>query len=99
MLKKHYSGGKMVSGDDFYLEVINHELDEEHKVNEVFKEFSKKLGVKLSSFNNVSYLEQEDSEAHDALICIDDGKLKSHLLLKGRYRWRSRTRIFQDDEK
>ena len=79
---------KEVFGDDFYLEVINHGLDEELKVNEVFKEFSKKYDVKLVASNNVFYLEQEDSEAHDALICIDDGKLKSTPIGRGKdFRW------------
>lgn len=77
-----------VFGDDFYLEVINHELDDEQRVNEVFREFSKKYGVKLVASNNAFYLEQEDAEAHDALICIDDGKLKSTPIGRGKdYRW------------
>ncbi len=75
-------------GDDFYLEVINHGLDEEQKVIEVFTEFSKKYDVKLVATNNAFYLDQEDSEAHDALICIDDGKLKSTPIGKGKdFRW------------
>lgn len=73
-----------VFGDDFYLEVINHNLEEEQRVNEVFKEFSSKYGVKLVASNNAFYLEQEDAKAHDALICIDDGKLVSTPIGKGR---------------
>lgn len=75
---------KDVFGDDFYLEVIDHGLEEEKKVIEVFKEFSKKHDVKLVATNNVFYLEKEDSEAHDALICIDDGKLKSTPIGRGK---------------
>lgn len=73
-----------VFGDDFYLEVINHGLDEEQRVNEVFKEFSQKYGVKLVASNNAFYLEQEDAKAHDALICIDDGTLVSTPIGRGR---------------
>lgn len=73
-----------VFGDDFYLEVVNHGLDEELRVNEVFKEFSEKYGVKLVASNNVFYLEEEDAKAHDALICIDDGTLVSTPIGKGR---------------
>ncbi|MBO6525335.1 MAG: DNA polymerase III subunit alpha [Balneolaceae bacterium] len=73
-----------VFGDDFYLEVINHGLDEEQRVNEVFKEFSQKYGVKLVASNNAFYLEQEDAKAHDALICIDDGTLVGTPIGKGR---------------
>jgi DNA polymerase-3 subunit alpha len=75
-------------GDDFYLEVLNHRLEEEKRVNEVFKSFSEKYGVKLVASNNVFYLNEEDAKAHDALICIDDGELMSTPKGKGRgYRY------------
>ena len=73
-----------VFGEDFYLEVINHGLDEEQRVNEVFRQFSEKYGVKLVASNNVFYLEPEDAKAHDALICIDDGTLVSTPIGRGR---------------
>lgn len=73
-----------VFGEDFYLEVINHGLEEEQRVNEVFREFSAKYGVKLVASNNAFYLEKEDAKAHDALICIDDGTLVSTPIGKGR---------------
>ncbi|GAB5407897.1 MAG: DNA polymerase III subunit alpha [Balneolaceae bacterium] len=73
-----------VFGEDFYLEVINHGLDEEQRVNEVFKEFSEKYGIKLVASNNAFYLEEEDAKAHDALICIDDGTLVSTPIGRGR---------------
>ncbi len=75
---------KDVFGDDFYLEVMNHGLDEELRVNEVFREFSRKHGVKLVASNNAFYLEKEDSAAHDALICIDSGTLVSTPIGRGR---------------
>ena len=71
-------------GDDFYLEVINHGLDEEQRVNEIFKQFSITHDVQLVATNNTFYLAKEDSEAHDALICIDDGALKSTPIGRGR---------------
>ena len=75
-------------GDDFYLEVINHGLDEEQRVNQVFKQFSQKYGVKLVATNNTFYIDQKDADAHDALICIDDGTLKSTPIGRGReYRY------------
>ncbi len=75
-------------GDDFYLEVLNHGLEEEKRVNEVFQQFSEKYGVKLVVTNNVFYLEEEDAKAHDALICIDDGELVSTPKGRGRgYRY------------
>ena len=75
---------KEVFGDDFYLEVVNHGLEEEQRVNAVLREFSKKHGVKLVATNNVFYLDKEDAKAHDALICIDDGTLVSTPIGRGR---------------
>ena len=66
------------------LEVMNHGLDEELRVNEVFREFSRKHDVKLVASNNAFYLEKEDSAAHDALICIDSGTLVSTPIGRGR---------------
>lgn len=75
-------------GDDFYLEVQNHGLPEEERINQVFREFSHKYGVKLVATNNTFYLEEKDADAHDALICIDDGTLKSTPIGRGReYRY------------
>jgi len=71
-------------GDDFYLELIDHGLPEEQRVNEVFLDFSKKFGVQVVATNNCFYMEKEDADAHDALICIDDGTLKSTPIGKGR---------------
>ena len=71
-------------GDDFYLELIDHGLPEEQRVNEVFRDFSKKYGVSLIASNNCFYMEKADADAHDALICIDDGALKSTPVGKGR---------------
>lgn len=77
-----------IFGDDFYLEVVNHGLEEEKRVNEVFKSFRKKYNIKLVATNNVFYLEKEDAKAHDALICIDDGELMNTPKGKGRgYRY------------
>ena len=71
-------------GDDFYLELIDHGLPEEQRVNEVFRGFSEKYGVSLVASNNCFYMEKADADAHDALICIDDGALKSTPIGKGR---------------
>ncbi len=79
---------KEVFGDDFYLEVTNHGLEEEKRVNEVLRKFSRKYDIKLVATNNAFYLEKEDASAHDALICIDDGTLVSTPVGRGRdYRY------------
>jgi len=43
-------------GDDFYLEVMRHNQEDENRVNETLVEFSRKYGVKLIATNNTFYL-------------------------------------------
>ena len=71
---------KKVFGDDYYLELqrhkatvvrANHEtFPMQEKVNAVLMEFSKKHGIKLVCTNDVHFVNEEDAEAHDRLICI-----------------------------
>ncbi|QSE95921.1 DNA polymerase III subunit alpha [Fulvivirga lutea] len=70
--------------DDFYVELIRHNLEEENRVNEVLLEFAKKYNVKVIAANDVYYLEKEDSEAHDVLLCVKEGEMKSTPIGRGR---------------
>ncbi|MGL5243710.1 MAG: DNA polymerase III subunit alpha, partial [Sarcina sp.] len=60
--------------DGFYLELQNHGMEEQKKVNEVNINLSKELGIPLVATNDVHYIYQEDSKAHDILMCIQTGK-------------------------
>jgi len=60
--------------DDFYLEISDHDQENEKHINEVLIGFSKKHGVKLIATNNTFYLEKTDSIAHDILLCVKDGE-------------------------
>ena len=80
--------------DDFYLELNRHNLDEENHVNKVLLNFSKKYNVKTIASNEVYYINKEDSNAHDILLCIKQGEFKSTEIGKG-----SRKRFgFPNDE-
>jgi len=61
-------------GDDFYLELNDHQQENEQHINEVLIQFSKKHHVKLVAANNTFYLEKEDSISHDILLCVKDGE-------------------------
>ena len=75
-------------GDDFYVELVRHGLEEEERVNKVLLGFAKKHNVKVVAANNVFYLNKEDSKAHDALLCIDDNVPISMPIGRGRdYRY------------
>ena len=75
-------------GDDFYVELMRHGLEEETHVNEVLLGFAKKYGVKYFASNNVYYMRKEDAASHDVLLCVKDGELKETPIGRGRgYRY------------
>ena len=65
---------KSIFGDDFYLELQRHGHEEQKIVNETLIRLSKKLGVKLIATNDVHYINKEDADAHDILVCLNTGK-------------------------
>jgi len=71
-------------GEDFYVEIGRHNLEEEKHVNEVLVKFAKKYNVKIIASNNVYYLEKEDANAHDILLCVKEGEQQSTEIGKGR---------------
>lgn len=71
-------------GDDFYVELIRHGLQEEEHVNQVLIRFAKKYGVKVLAQNNTFYIHQSDAEAHDILLCVRDGEKKDTPIGRGR---------------
>ena len=74
--------------DDFYLEIMQHNQEDERRANLVLKEFAKKHDVKLVATNNNYYCEQEDANAHDILLCVKDGEKQGTPIGRGRgYRY------------
>ncbi len=61
---------KTLFGDDFYLEVQNHGLDEERKVAYGIKLISEKLDIPMVATNDVHYLERADANTQATLMCI-----------------------------
>lgn len=66
---------KEIFQDDFYLELQDHKMSEQKKVNRGLIKLSKEIQVKLVATNDVHYLNKEDSNIHDALLCIQTGKI------------------------
>lgn len=57
--------------ENFYLEIQHHPSSEEQKVvNRELINFSKILGVPLVATNDIHYLNAEDAEAQDVLLCL-----------------------------
>ncbi len=64
----------MFAEGDFYLELQDHGLEEQKIVNSYLIELSKRIGVKLVATNDVHYLNKEDAEMQDVLMCVQMGK-------------------------
>ncbi|ANS73738.1 DNA polymerase III subunit alpha [Paenibacillus yonginensis] len=65
---------KEVFGEDFYIEIQDHGLPEQKKVNPQLVDLAREIGVQLVATNDVHYLRQEDADVQDVLICIGTGK-------------------------
>jgi len=59
--------------DNVYLELMDHALPEQKKVNPELIRLSRSTGVKLVATNDIHYLDKKDYEAHDVLLCIQTG--------------------------
>ena len=65
---------KEIFKEGFYLELQDHGLIEQQRVNKVLIEMSKELDIPLVATNDVHYIKKEDERAHDILLCIQTGK-------------------------
>jgi len=63
-----------IFGEDYYIELQRHGINEQNICNEVLKKWSKKYGVKIIATNDVHYVDLQDAEAQDILLCIQTGK-------------------------
>ena len=75
-----------VFGDDYYLELQRHEVKdptiranretfpEQQKANKVLIELAREYGIKLVCTNDAHFVDQENAEAHDHLLCLSTGK-------------------------
>ncbi|GGG96000.1 DNA-directed DNA polymerase [Polaribacter pacificus] len=79
---------KQEFGDDLYIELMRHGQEDENIVNETLLKFAKTHNVKVVASNNTFYLEKEDANAHDILLCVKDGEKQATPKGRGRgYRY------------
>ncbi|HZL12514.1 MAG TPA: PHP domain-containing protein, partial [Verrucomicrobiae bacterium] len=67
-----------LGADNFFLELQNHGIAEQAKVNRHLIPWAKEFGLKLVATNDVHYINQSDSHAHDCLVCIGTQDLLSN---------------------
>ncbi len=74
--------------DDFYIELMRHGQEDEKIVNETLLKFSTEHNIKTVATNNTFYLNKEDANAHDILLCVKDGEKQATPKGRGRgYRY------------
>ena len=75
-----------VFGDDYYLELQRHEVKDpnqranretfplQQKANRVIMQLAKEYGIKLVCTNDAHFVDKDNAEAHDHLLCLSTGK-------------------------
>ena len=75
-------------GADLYVELMRHKQEDEDRVNPVLISLAQKHAIKLVATNNTYYINQEDANAHDILLCVKDGEKQATPIGRGRgYRY------------
>ena len=75
-------------GADLYVELMRHNQEDETRVNSALLDLAKKHDVKYIASNSCYYLEKDEANAHDILLCVKDGEKQSTPIGRGRgYRY------------
>lgn len=64
-------------GEDYYIELQRHNMKEQELINQTLLKFSKKYQVPVIATNDSHYVDKDDSNAHDILLCINTGEKQS----------------------
>ncbi len=59
---------------NFYLELQDHGIEEQRKLNPLLVQLSEETGIPLVATNDVHYIEKKDARYQDVLLCIQTGK-------------------------
>ncbi|MDQ3016071.1 MAG: DNA polymerase III subunit alpha [Bacteroidota bacterium] len=81
-------------GEDYYIELQRHRGMEsidntgmsQEQVNQILLGFAKKYNIKVIATNDAHYINEQDSRAHDILLCVNTGKKMSD---QGRFQFPS----------
>src|SRR5918912_3483791 len=81
LLKDDFDGALAAAGrfqeilgkDNFFVELQDHGLPEQHRTNPQLVDLGRRIGAPLLATNDSHYVHQRDAEAHDALLCVQTG--------------------------
>ena len=84
LLKNDYAAAKATAqkykdlfGDDYYIELQDHGLEEQKRTNPDLIKLAAELGIKMIITNDSHYLRKEDADWHDTLLCLQTNALKN----------------------
>ncbi|VAY86442.1 DNA polymerase III alpha subunit [hydrothermal vent metagenome] len=66
---------KSIFGDDFYLEIMRHGIEDQHFIDIQIIKISQETGIKIVATNDTHYTNPKDADAHEAFMCIAMNKL------------------------
>ncbi len=66
-----------IFGDRFFIELQDHGLEEQRRLNPVLKDFAQRYGIGMVATNDGHYVKREDAKAHDVLLAIQTKALLS----------------------
>jgi len=64
---------QILGHDNYFLEIQDHGMEEEKLVREGLIEIARQTGIPLVATNDCHYVDRDDAEAHDVLLCIQTG--------------------------
>ena len=65
----------ILGAENFFIELHDHGIEEQHKCNRVLPQIARDLRVGLVAANDVHFLRRSDHQAHDVMLCIGTGKM------------------------
>lgn len=80
--KKEFEWWLDLFGEDYYIELQRHNMPEQDKVNEVLIRWAKEYNVKMICSNDSHYVDRDDYNAHDILLCINTGEKQATPVIK-----------------
>ncbi|HLF39951.1 MAG TPA: DNA polymerase III subunit alpha, partial [Acidimicrobiia bacterium] len=81
LLKDDFAGALEAAGrfqeilgrDNFFVELQDHGLPEQHRTNPLLIDIARRIGAPLLATNDSHYVHKHDAESHDALLCVQTG--------------------------
>ena len=66
---------KELFGEDFYIEIMRHGIEQQYNIDKELIKLSRETGIKLIATNDTHYTNKSDADAHEAFMCIAMNKL------------------------